>query len=539
MEIKKESCEREANPPPREREPFAPKNIFFADGRFGGTRSEIRWLVCAFLILVSTVSCGSGLGVPKGSGREEISIAVSSNPRSLDPAFATGVTEGEITAKIFNGLVRFQGAGVVADLAETWSVTPDGRTWRFRLRRGVRFHDGRGFSARDVAYSFERILDPALHSPRRWVLEKIKSIETPDSGTVILHLSSASASFLSLLAMPAAYIVPAGTGGKSSGFGRHPIGTGPYRFREWEDDRHVLLERNPDYFGGAARAKHVRFLVIPEPLTALALFRRGALDLTPVPSPQWPRLLSNPPPGRLLTADQLVTYYVAINTERFPDSRVRRAMNLAVDRNLIIEKILAGLGTSASGPVPPALLPRPLDPIPYDPVRAEELLDEAEFDRARRIVLLRSSNRAALEPATVIAGYLRDIGLNVKVEPMEFASLRARVNNADFDLCLFNWYADYPDAENFLVPLFHSRNVGSAGNRARFRDARTDRLLDRIERLPAGRKRDEAVLAAVARIRQEAPWIFLWYPRQALAVSSKLDRYTAPVIFNGDKGLEY
>jgi peptide/nickel transport system substrate-binding protein/oligopeptide transport system substrate-binding protein len=470
-----------------------------------------------------------------------VRIAITSNPQSLDPHIATDVNGGDVCAKVFNNLVRFRGLAVEADLAETWTLSPDGREYRFRIRQGVRFHNGRLLGAGDCEKSFIRLLDPATKSKRAWVLDAVDTFRALSPDIFLVRLKRPSAPFLSMLAMPAGAIVPIEEAARhGEAFGRHPCGTGPYRFISWEDDRSVVLERNSDYFEGAPEVGGIVFRVIPEPLTQVALLRRGSLDLCEVPDAQAPALKNDPDwTDRVVSTDGLIVAYVAINTERFPDARVRRAMNLAIDRGRVIESVRNGLATPAAGPVPPALSALPAPGYNHDPAEARRLLDDAGFDRSRRIVLLRNAPRGTLEPAEAVAGYLRDAGLNVTVEPMEFSSLRARANNGDYDLCLFNWFADYADAENFLAPLFHSKNIGSAGNRARLDDSNVDAAIEDVETLPPGRERDAAVLKAQSLAIQAAPWIFLWYPRTAMAVAPRLEGYAVPMIFNGEKGAKF
>ncbi len=486
--------------------------------------------------LLGAVACGAD----RDADPRFVRIAISSNPQSLDPAMATDVNGGDVCAKLYNGLVRFKGLDVEPDLAETWTVSANGLDWRFAIRRDVRFQNGREVTAEDVAYSFRRLLDTGTRSKRAWVLEAVESFEAVDSASFAMRLKRPTPAILSLLSMPACYVVPREEVEKHGDqFGRHPCGTGPYRFTRWEDDRAVELARNEDYFEGAPKVEGIIYRVIPEPLTQIALLRRGQLDICEIPDAQLPAVQSDPELGpRLQTVDQLVTVYVAINTERFADTRVRRAFDLAIDKKRIIETIRAGLATEAAGPVPPALMPGAIGPRPFDPVEAKRLLAEAGFDSTKPLVLLRSSTRGMLEATEAVAGYLRDIGLNVTVEPMEFSALRQRVNKGDFDLCLLNWYADYADAENFLAPLFLSSNVGSAGNRARLRDAAVDSAIERLS-IPAGPERDQRILEAVRLVVDRAPWIFLWYPRTAVAVSPRLEGYSVPAIFNGDKGVSY
>jgi peptide/nickel transport system substrate-binding protein/oligopeptide transport system substrate-binding protein len=498
------------------------------------SRVSFLLLSClAFILLLA--ACG----VDRDADPRFIRIAITSNPQSLDPALATDVNGGALVAHLFNGLVRFEGATVVPDLADTWSVSADGREYLFRLKPGIRFHHGRELTAADVEASFRRLLDPATGSKRTWILDAVDTFAALDPSTVRFLLKNPSPPFLSLLAMPAGAIVPVEEAARlGAEFARRPIGTGPFRFDQWEDDRSVRLLRNDDYFETPAAAAGIVYRVVPEPLTQLALLKRGGLDICEIPDAQLPALREDPTwRDRIRIADQLVVGYVAINTGRFPDPRVRQAMNLAIDREAIIRAVRANLATPAEGPVPPSLAPRHPPGYRYDPERAKELLRAAGFASNRAIRLLRNAPRATLEPAEAIAGYLRDAGFQVTVEPMEFSAMRARVNAGDFDLCLLNWYADYADAENFLAPLFHSARIGSAGNRARLADSAVDAAIDALAMTYLPEERGLAILKAESRILDRAPWIFLWYPHLAVAVAPRVEGYRPPVIFNGEKGI--
>lgn len=482
-------------------------------------------------------ACGGDAATP-----DTVRLAISSNPRSLDPAQMTDVNSGDVGSKIYNALVRFDGLAVVPDLAETWTVAPGGLAIRFRLREGVRFHNGRACTAEDVAWSLERIRDTATKSPRRWVLDGVAGVAAPSPREVLVALKAPSASILPLLAMPACYVVPREEIERhGEDYPRHAVGTGPYRLASWEDDRRIRLERNPDYFAagpGDARPAAIEYAIIPEPLTQIALLKRGGLDACEIPDVQLPRMRADAAwSGRIRDGEQPATGYVAINTERFPDPRVRRAFNLAVDRARVIAAVRGGLATPAASPVPPSLLDPALvpPPIAYDPEAARALLREAGYRADRPLVLLRNAPRGTLEPAEAVAGYLRDCGIPVRVEAMEFSSLSARINRGDYDLALLNWFADYPDPENFLLPLFHSRSIGGGGNRARLADARLDPLLDRLAST-SGADRAPLLAATLAAVTETAPWIFLWHPRVAVAVAPRFEGYRIPLINNGENG---
>ena len=260
-------------------------------------RAEIRLcsLMLSFFLVLSLVACSSN---NRTAGY--VHYRINNNPTTLDPAMIVDVTGGLIAAKIFNGLVRLdENLEIIPDLAASWDVSRDRKTYTFHLRRDVRFTNSRTISAADVKYSFERILDPGGKSPNTWVLDKISGakaflkgersevsgIKVTGPYTIQINLEEPFSPFLNLLTMTAAYVVPVEEVKKwGEDFASHPIGSGPFRLTEWKHNNHLLLERNEDYFGGMALTKGLRYRIIPEDLTAITEFELGNLDSISVPA---------------------------------------------------------------------------------------------------------------------------------------------------------------------------------------------------------------------------------------------------------------
>lgn len=481
--------------------------------------------------LLGCAACGFGGG---DAPPPYVRVAIRAEPSTLDPARAVTVVEGEVLAKVYEGLLRFEGRRIVGALAETWTISPDGRTYTFRLRDGVRFHDGSILDAADVAASFRRLLDPATASPRTWVLadlegaeafaagkrQDLPGVETPDPRTVVLRLAAPRGAFLALLAMPNAAVLPAETPLDPI---EHPVGTGPFRFAEWKRNDRLRLVSYDGYHGGDVAVAGIEYRVIPNDLTAWSFYKAGRIDVMEVPPSLRPQIEASDLRGRLLRTEALATTYVAIQCERF-DLPFRRALAASVPAEEIVSTILHGAGRVARSPVPPVLRMEGAElPAPFAP---------KGVDRSRPLVLLRSSSRASQEPAEAIAAFLREAGFSVEVESMEWTAMKSRVGRGDFDLAYMSWYADYPDPENFLIPLFHSKNVGAAGNRARLRDAEIDRLLEELRAASPGPLRDRLVAAAEARVVSLAPWILLWHPVEEVLVSERVEGWEVPAVYN-------
>lgn len=474
------------------------------------------------------------------------------DPRSLDPALSTDVPTGRAVARVFDGLTRFTArAEVVPGLATRWDVSRDGRTYTFHLRAGVRFHDGTSFSARDVRHTFERVLDPRTKGGRGWPLypilgarefaagkgRSIAGLRVVDDSTVQFTLTEPFAIFPKMLAMPVAAIVPRRI---PADFGEHPVGTGPWRFVEWRHDDYLKFARNPDYFGGAPASDSLMARIIPEQSTAEAEFESGNVDVLQVPPREGPSWKANDETRPLLqSAPSLRFIYAAINTTRGPlrDPRVRQAINYAVDRRMLLERIWGGQGSLAAGVIPPSLAgyDSARAPYPYDTLRARALLREAGYPHGIRIELWTSQTEGFPRLAQTIQAYLAKVGIRATIVQRDASSMREAARNGKTDLALKDWYADYPDAENFLYPLLHSANSGVGGNVSFYHSAAYDSLVSAARRETDEARRVAMYREADAMEFRDAPMLYLFFYNELWAVQPWLRGWTVPVIFNGQR----
>ena len=494
------------------------------------------------------VACTGGESSP--ARRTLIDSRDTYDPRSLDPALSTDVPTGRAVAYVFDGLIRFTpDAQIVPGLAREWSVSPDGLTYTFHLRSGVKFHDGRPLSSRNVINSFRRALDPATKGGRGWPLYPIagakeyadgkskivSGLSAPDDTTVVIRLSEPFAIFPKLLAMPVASIVPDAV---PSNFGEHPIGTGPWKFVEWKHDDYLLFAKNPAYWGGPPRTDSLRARIIPEPSTAVAEFESGNVDVLYVPEGETRNWEETDDKKALLeSAPALRMLYIAINTTRGPlaDPRVRQALNYATDARGILDGIMSGRGNLAAGVIPPSLPGGDSARKGYtrDTAKARQLLVAAGHPNGIDIDLWSSQTPPFPRIAQTVQANLADVGIRVKLVQRDASSMREAARAGQTDMALKDWFADYPDAEDFLYPLLHSTNKGVGGNVSFYSNPKFDKLVS-----DARREQDEAKRVSMYRdadmiALNDAPMIYLFFYKELYAVQPWVSGFKVPSIFTG------
>ena len=520
--------------------------------RANSTEKSFFPRILAILCLVLSASCSSGDRV-----EGYLYYRVNHNPTTLDPSLIIDVSGGSIAAKIFNGLVRLdEQFNVLPDISDRWEVTGDGKVYTFHLKKGVCFTNAREVMADDFKYSFQRVLDPKGRSPNSWVFEKIEGARAYRHGsaddvrgisvtgpyTLRISLEQPFSPFLYLLAMTAAYVVPREEVERAGGdFGHHPTGTGPYRLREWRHNERILLERNEGYFDGRAALAGIAYRVIPEDLTAVTEFELGNLDVIAIPASEY-RRFSTSAEWRHLVASRpgINTYYLGFNCSRppFDDPVLRRAVARAINRKKILDTYYEQRGILALGPVPEAL--RSWDapqPPAYDPNEARKAFQKS-YVKERTIRFYITADQEVADIAEIIQSYLKAAGLRVDIRRLEWSSYKVALNNGEADMFWISWWADYPDPENFLFPLFHSSNHGPGGNRTWYTNLRVDALIEEGQRSSDSSARTCAYAEAERLIVEDAAWVPFWHRTDITVRRPSVMHYRVYPIYSMDKGME-
>jgi peptide/nickel transport system substrate-binding protein/oligopeptide transport system substrate-binding protein len=490
---------------------------------------------------------------PSGGGNPVRGLVYyeSYDPRSLDPSLSTDVPTGEMITLLFDGLTEFDPDGrLLAGLSDRWTSDRAAQRFVFHLRPHITFHDGRPLVAADVKRALVRVLNPATHGGRVWPLlpiagaadfadgraRDVRGIEVLGDTAIAFTLAEPLAVFPKFLAMPVASIVPSPV---PVDFAQHPVGTGPWRFVSWEHDDYLRFAANSTYWGGAPLADSLTVRIVPEALTRAAEFLSGRLSVVEVPfgeTVKWQQDHAD----WLKRKPALRPIYVPLNNQRGPlrDPRVRQAINHAVNVPEILRTVWNGRGVLAAGSIPPALggSDPGRRPYSYDTTEARRLLREAGYPDGFTVQLWRSGTNVELgRVAQAIQAQLAAVGITVEIVSRDASSMREAVRKGAADMAITDWWADYPDADNFLYPLFHSASAGPGGNYSFYSDRVTDSLIMLARRTPNQTARETLYRRIDKRVFEAAPWLYLWFAVDLWAEHPSIEGWDIPVVFNGQR----
>jgi len=464
---------------------------------------------------------------------------------TLDPARGYDVASWQFEDLLFSTLVDYDQQGVLQpEAALDWQISADRLRYTFRLRRNIRFTNGRAVTAADFAYAIRRVLAPATKSPGAEFFRGIVGAEAchttgctvdglrvRDAHTLEIALASFDPLFLHKLAMPFAAALPAEAVDKwGEDFSRHPIGSGPFRLEEWKVGQSLFLVRNPDYFiAGVPRLAGVQRLVGVNDELGWFKYEAGQLDIAEIPPAEFPRVVAEPKLAPLLRrVVTLRTQYLGMNCQRppFDDLRVRRAVNHAVNRTKLLQ-LINNRGVLAKGILPPGIQRQGGEHSGYahDPALARRLMHEAGHADGLRTTLWVRLDSLTLRLAQSVQQDLAEIGMEITIKPLAWGSFLDAVKRTDLvPFFLLGWEADFPDASNFLEVLFHSKYIGTNNNTS-YSNPTVDALLDEAAHSVEEARRQQLLQQVEAIVLEDAPWAPLYHPVTYQVVSSRVRDY--------------
>lgn len=450
----------------------------------------------------------------------DFTVAMESYPSNLDPRLTADAYSGKVQGLIFNGLMKWDDNMVlVPDLAEGLEFLSDTRM-RFKLRQGVRFHDGKPLTSKDVLYTIKSVMDPKRRSPHYATFNKIAEMEAPDDYTIELELKEPYVPFVSALTMP---IIPDGADAGSVPFGERPIGTGPFQFQEAVKDQWVLLKANEAYDGGAPALKTVRIRAIRDDTTRILALLRGELDLVQnsIPLLLAPWIAEKTPLKR--QSELGINYaYLGLNLKDplLADRRVRAAMAHAINRKDLIQYRLKGFAREATGILSPSnsFYEGNVETYPYDPAKAKALLDEAGFPDPdgdgplprMRLTYKTNNKRDRVAMARAIGRDLEAVGIAVDVRPYEWGTFFRDIRTGNFQMFSSTWVGvTEPD---IYYDVFQSEMTPPKGNnRGYYSNPRVDELVQKGRVEENSGKRRQIYAEVQKLIAHDLPYLNLWW----------------------------
>ena len=497
--------------------------------RPGGFLPQRSWLIGTALALA--LPCTSLEAQSQPTTGDALVVGSIGDASRLLPLLATDSASGDIVGLIYNGLLKYnEQLRIVGDLAESWEVSPDGLTITVVLRPGVAWHDGAPLTAEDVRFTYEKLVDPAVRTPYSSSYEMIDAVDVVDARTVRIRYREPFAPALESWMMG---IIPrhllAHDDLNTTRYLRHPIGTGPYRFMRWKTGQLIELWANPDYFEHRPYVDRYLYRVIPDQATLFLEILTGGVDLAGLSPLQYRRQANAP---YIRSHYQKFRYpsfgftYLGYNLQdpRFADVRVRRAFNLAIDKQAIIDGVLFGLGSVATGPYPkeswaydPSVVPQARDVAAARRLLAEAGWEDRDGDGVLDregsplafTIITNQGNEVRRQVAELIQQQLKALGVEVKIRIIEWSAfVHEFIDQRRFEVVLLGWSLSRdPD----LYDIFHSGKTREGEyNFVSYRNPAVDQLLEAGRRTFDQAARQRIYQQVHRHLADEQPYTFLY-----------------------------
>ncbi|HXA94105.1 MAG TPA: ABC transporter substrate-binding protein [Candidatus Dormibacteraeota bacterium] len=501
-----------------------------------------RWS-CVTLAILVLLAAGA-LTVAPAQQASTLVVGLVAEPVALDPAQVTDLNSNRVGRRVVETLVAFadETTQIVPGLAESWTISKDGLSYTFKLRKGISFHDGTPFNAAAVKFSIERQINPEHPANKlgkypfaAYFFGNVKAVEVMDDSTVRFILKEPRASFLAILTAGAASIVsPTAAMKLGQDYAASPVGTGPFKFATWDHGQRVVLDKNPGYWRFPVKVDHVIFRPITEDQARLTELLTGALDLIVGTPPDFVDQLENNPKVTLQRQVGAHVWYLGFNNAKkpFDDKRVRQALNYAVNKDAIVRDVLKGTGAVSKGPVLPGTWgdDAGLKAFPYDPARARKLLAEAGLPNGFSTTLWVPESGSGMQSpvamSTIIQSNLKAVGVTVNLQTMEWGTYLAKLRTKEQEMFALSWMAGSEDPDLVLYPLLHSSQWTPVGpNRAMYKNPRFDDVLTQARLTTDQAKRAELYREAQRLLQDDPPWIFIDHEVQTAAYAKRVQGF--------------
>lgn len=459
-------------------------------------------------------------------------IARLSDAENLDQQFMSTINAASVTHhKIYEGLVqRDENSEIQPMLAEKWKQIND-TTWEFKLREDVKFHDGTPFNADAVKKTFDRLLDPVVASPRAVVFDMVKEVKAVDEFTVQFIMKEPFSPLLSILANHEGGIISPKTIEK---YGKkiiqEPNGTGPFAFDSWSPGQEITLTKNDSYWGDEPKVDKVIFKVVPEDSTRISMIETGEAHIAePLPVAVMDQVESSPAMD-VYSSEGYGTEYLGfnVNNEPFNDERVRKAIAHAIEMDSIIKGVFNNVGVKANSLMGSKVFGynEDLEAYDYNLKEAKKLMAEAGYSKGLDATILTMDSKERVNLAEVLQSQLKGIGINLKVQVMEYGSFVEQVNKGQSEMFIISWRNATGDADYNQYNLFHTESQGAAGNTFFYSNQKVDRLIDAARKEKEEGKRKELYAEAQEIEMADTPYIPVRVIENVAAVAKEVKGFS-------------
>ena len=486
------------------------------------------------LAVVACVVAGLAAGAaqaqaPKPHQGGTLAVGVVSDMKTLDPIYSVQFTERPVLYLVFNTLVKY-GAdfSIKPELAESWKLDNDGKRVTFKLRHGVKFHDGTPFNAAAVKWNIDARLDPKNASPQRGQLDPvIASVDVIDEDTVAFNLKEKFPGLLSLLGeRPGFMVSPTEWQKAGKDFGGQPVGTGAFVFKEWVRGNRILVERNHDYWEkGLPHLDSVVFSDLAGAVVGAQRLLTGEIDYVGDLTPQDVRQLEGKPAIQLnpITVGRWYSLQWHMNAPPFDNAKLRQAIAYAIDRKRINDIVMRGKGTISNGPTPPGLwwYDAGIKSPPHDPAKAKALLKEAGLADGTSLTLSTPQVAAFQQLNQLVQEQLAAVGIKVALEPASSAEWYDRMVKGVTNWSPTRW-TQRPDPDGMLYILFHTKGYA---NTTKYSNPKVDALLDQARETYDQAERKKIYGEAQKLIVADLPMLPLFFSTEYAALRAGVHNF--------------
>ena len=486
-------------------------------------------ILAVFLGMLS--GCGKATGDQTKSSaaktpKDTVVFAQGSDITSLDPHIGKQLRAFAVTCNMFEQIVKFDDdMNVVPSLAESWERISDTEV-KFTLRKGVKWHDGSDFTAADVKFSYERMMNTPNVANN---IAFLKSVRIVDDYTVILETKYPYAPVLAALTTPPCSIVPKKiVEADPKNFALHPVGTGPYKFVEWKPDEYCKLEAFDDYYGEKAKTKYLVMKVVPESTQRSIMLETGEIDVAYDIPPGDVARLEKTKGVTLQKSNSMKTIMLNFDTKSkgpLGNKLVRQAIAHAIDKAGIVEGVLRGIGSVGILPVPPAAFgyDNSISDLKYDVAAAKELMKKAGYEKGFTCTVWVDDDQTYTEICTVIQNQLLEIGINLKIEVMKQATKQNRLyDKQDFDINMAYFNNLVGDADYNLYSNFHP---ASASNHCYYDNPKVTDLIIKSRGQFSNEDRKKTYGEIYGILMDEVPCVTLYYEELCVGTSDKVEGF--------------